>query len=78
MDRLSIILSLLSGAFVTGAIATAAFSLGYYSWWWVALSAIFGFAMAWPTGFLISRMIKKQDPNWRRDLSDAKNTYREV
>ena len=67
MDRLSIILSLLSGALITGALVIAAFSLGYYNWWAIGGSAVIGFAMAWPSAYYVSRLIKKRDPEWSPD-----------
>jgi VIT1/CCC1 family predicted Fe2+/Mn2+ transporter len=78
MDRLSIIISLMSGAAITGALAITAFSLGYYEWWAVLLSAFLGFAMAWPSGYYISRLIKRNDPQWDRTPRDAKGTMHEV
>jgi hypothetical protein len=71
MDRLSIILSLLSGALITGTLVITAFSIGDYDWWWIAFCAIAGFAMAWPSGYYISRLIKSQDKNRHRTPEDA-------
>jgi hypothetical protein len=78
MDRLSIFLSLVSGAAITGTLTILVFSLGYYNWWAIILCAIFGFAMAWPSGYYISRLIKKNDPAWHRTSADAKGTTKEV
>jgi membrane protein implicated in regulation of membrane protease activity len=64
MDRLSIILSMLTGAVLTGALAIAAFTLGYYNWWAIGGAAIIGFVLAWPAAYVISRRIKREDPSW--------------
>lgn len=61
MDRLSIILSLLSGALITGTLVTTAFTMGYYSWWVIGAAAIIGFVMAWPSAYYVSRLIKNND-----------------
>lgn len=65
MDRLSIFLTLVSGSGITGALVVAGFSMGYYSFWTVAIAAIIGFALAWPSAYFISREIKRRDPAWR-------------
>lgn len=64
MDRLSIFLTLISGALITGALVITAFSLGFYNAYIVAICAIAGFALAWPSAFLVSRRIKRNDPEW--------------
>ena len=64
MDRLSIFLTLMSGAFITGTLIIIAFTLGYYNWWAIGGAAIIGFATAWPSAYIVSRRIKRQDPNW--------------
>ncbi|MFP7671934.1 hypothetical protein ACG74X_01125 [Marivita sp. S0852] len=73
MDRLSIILTLMSGALITGALVITVFTLGYYNWWTIGGSAIIGFLLAWPSAFLVSQRIKRRDPEWSpdRDASDA-------
>ncbi len=67
MDRLSIILTLLTGAVLTGGLVVAAFSLGFINWFAIAAAAVVGFALSWPSAFLISRLIKRQDPAWKDD-----------
>ncbi len=67
MDRLSIILSLMSGALITGALVITAFTLGYYNWWVIGGSAIIGWLMAWPSAYLVSRRIKTRDSEWSSD-----------
>ena len=64
MDRLSLYLSLMSGALITGSLAILFFSLGWYNWWAVGAAAIIGWAMAWPSAYLVSRRIKKADALW--------------
>ncbi|MFP4043201.1 MAG: hypothetical protein ACLFTP_01310 [Rhodosalinus sp.] len=64
MDRLSLYISMLTGSVLTGGLAIAAFSLGYYNWIAVAISAVIGFVLAWPVAYVISQRIKKQDPEW--------------
>ncbi|MCR9108204.1 hypothetical protein [Marivita sp. XM-24bin2] len=67
MDRLSIILTLMSGSLITGTLVTTAFSMGYYSWWVVGGAAVIGFLMAWPSAYYVSRLIKNNDPQWSPD-----------
>ena len=64
MDRLSLYISLLTGAVLTGGLVTLVLSLGYYTWVAIAVSVVVGFALAWPAAYLISRRIKRQDPTW--------------
>jgi hypothetical protein len=64
MDRLSIFLTLMSGAMITGALVITAFSLGYYTVWAIAPAALIGFALAWPSAYLVSRRIKRRDRAW--------------
>jgi hypothetical protein len=74
MDRLSILLTLMSGAVLTGAFIVAAFALGFYSWPAVAVCAVAGYALSWPSAYAISRLTKRNDPNWdhtRADRTDA-------
>lgn len=74
MDRLSIILTLMSGAVLTEAFTITAFSLGHYSWFAVLPSAGLGYALSWPTAYAISRLTKRNDPTWdhtRADRTDA-------
>ena len=64
MDRLSIILTLMTGSVLTGSITVFFFALGIYSWGAVVIAAGAGFLLAWPVGYLISRRIKRRDPAW--------------
>jgi len=75
MDRRSIILTLMTGAVLTGGLVIAAFSLGWYGWPAVIGAAVIGFGASWPSAYLISRRIKRQDPGWdetRVDRVDRK------
>ncbi|PVA10307.1 hypothetical protein DC366_08665 [Pelagivirga sediminicola] len=69
MNRLSIYMIVLSASGIAGALVVAAFSLGYYSVWAIALCVVVGLAIAIPSGKLIAKRIKKEDPAWdaRRD-----------
>lgn len=74
MDRLSIQLTLMTGAVLTGGFVIALFSLGLYAWLPILGAVALGFALSWPTAYLISRSIKRDDPNWdetRKDRTDA-------
>ena len=64
MDRLSIFLTLMTGAVIAGGFLVAAFTLGYYSWPVILVLGAIGFGLAWPTGYLVSRWIKRWDPNF--------------
>ena len=64
MDRLSIFLTLAVGAMVTGSLVTLVLALGWYSWTAIAVAAVIGVLLTWPISYLISRRIKRQDPDW--------------
>jgi hypothetical protein len=64
MDRLSIFLTLMTGAVLTGGLVVVAFSLGWYGWPPILGAAAIGFAAAWPVALMISRRIKRDDPSW--------------
>ena len=72
MDRLSNLLTLMTGAVITGTIVIVAFTLGYYGWTTILIAAIVGFALSWPAAYAISRMTKKNDANW--DHTRARHT----
>ncbi|TCM76175.1 hypothetical protein [Rhodovulum steppense] len=67
MDRLSIMLTPVTGAVITGFIVIILFSLGFYSWTAVAIGAGIGCVLAWPAAFIVSRRIKENDPFWQAD-----------
>jgi hypothetical protein len=64
MDRLSIFLTLIVGAMVTGSLITAVLVMGWYSWPAIAGAAGVGFLLSWPISYLISRQIKRHDVAW--------------
>lgn len=64
MDRLSILLTPMTGSVLTGAFIITVFTLGLYGWPWVIGAAVLGFALSWPSAYLISRRIKRDDPAW--------------
>lgn len=64
MDRLAIVLAVISGLCIAGAALIAALALGFYTWISIAVCVAVGAVLAWPTGRLISRRIKREDPNW--------------
>lgn len=66
MDRLSIMLTPMTGAVITGFFVIVLFSLGFYSWVSVAIGAGIGCVGAWPAAYIISRRIKDNDPFWTR------------
>lgn len=64
MDRLSIFLTIFVGAMITGGLVVVVLSLGWYSWPAIGGAAALGVALTWPASYVISRRIKRQDPNW--------------
>ena len=64
MDRLSIFLTLIVGAMVTGSLVIAVLAMGWYSWPAIGGAAAVGFLLSWPASYLISRRIKRQDARW--------------
>lgn len=64
MDRLSIFLTVIVGALVTGGLVIVVLSVGWYSWPAIGGAAALGVALSWPASYAISRRIKRQDPNW--------------
>lgn len=70
MDRLSIFLTLAVGAAITGTLVILVLILGWYSWPAIVVAALVGFLLTWPASYLISRRIKRQDPNWDASKGD--------
>ena len=64
MDRLSIFLTLMTGAVLVGSFVIAVLSLGYYSWQPMAGAIALGLVLTWPVAYAISRRIKRNDPGW--------------
>ncbi len=82
MDRLSVFLTLMTGAVLTGGLAITFFTFGYYTWQAIAISAAVGFLLAWPAAYLVSRRIKRKDPEFdhtkRHDYTIPDPNAREV
>lgn len=74
MDRLSIYLTLIVGAFITGTLVTIVLALGWYSWPAIGGSAAVGFLVSWPVSYLVSRRIKRKDPAWDETRVDRVGT----
>ncbi|MEX5730027.1 xanthine/uracil permease [Rhodovulum iodosum] len=70
MDRLSIMLTPVTGAVITGFLVIVMFSLGFYSWIAVAIGAGIGCVLAWPAAYIVSRRIKENDSAWARRAPD--------
>ncbi|MEH6774528.1 MAG: hypothetical protein V7668_11425 [Cereibacter changlensis] len=64
MDRLAILLTMLTGAMITGTLVVVFFSMGYYGWGPVIIAVVIGMVGAWPSAWGISRRIKRKDPGW--------------
>ncbi len=65
MDRLSIVLTLVTGSVLVGGLVIAVLSLGYYAWPPIAGAIAAGLVLTWPAAYAISRLIKRDDPGWR-------------
>lgn len=70
MDRLSIVLTLIVGSVLTGALVITVLALGWYSWLAIGSAAATGFVLTWPASYLVSRRIKRQDPDWDETRAD--------
>jgi hypothetical protein len=64
MDRLSIILTLATGAVITGGLVIIVLSLGWVAWGPILGSVVIGWILAWPAAWWISRRIKANDANF--------------
>jgi hypothetical protein len=54
----------MTGAVLTGSLVILVLSLGFYGWPAILTAAAVGFLASWPVAFLISRWIKRSDPQW--------------
>lgn len=61
MDRLSIVLTLATGAVTTGALVIAVLTLGWVAWGPILAAVAIGWILAWPVAYWISRRIKRDD-----------------
>mgnify|MGYP006274545181 CR=1 FL=1 len=64
MDRLSILLTLMTGSVLVGGLVIIVLSLGLYSWVPIAAAVAVGLVLTWPAAYAVSRWIKRRDPNW--------------
>lgn len=65
MDRLSIVLILATAVPLAGALVILFLTLGWYGWAPIVAAAVIGFGLAWPVARLISKRIKRRDPEWQ-------------
>lgn len=65
MDRLSIVLTLMTGSFLVGSLLIVVLTLGLYDWRFIAGAVAVGLLLTWPAAYAISRWIKHEDPGWR-------------
>ena len=65
MDRLSIVLTFMTGSVLVGGFVIVVLSLGLYAWEPIALAVAAGLIPTWPAAYAISRWIKRRDPHWR-------------
>lgn len=64
MDRLSLVLMLATGPTLTGGSIITVLSLGWYGWLSIATAAAIGLALTYPAAYVISRWIKREDPDF--------------
>lgn len=64
MDRLSLVLTLITGSVLVGSFLIVILSLGFYHWLPIAAAIVLGLGLTWPTAYAISRWIKHKDPGW--------------
>ena len=64
MDRLSLVLTLMTGSVLAGGLTILVLGLGYYSWPAIGIAAGLGFILSWPAAYVVSRRIKRRDPEW--------------
>lgn len=64
MDRLSILLTLVTGAVITGSLVIIVLSLGWLAWGPILGAVAVGWILAWPVAWWISRRIKAEDANF--------------
>ena len=64
MDRLSLFLILATGPALAGGLVILVLSLGYYGWVPIVTAAGLGLVLSWPAAYVVSRWIKRQDPEF--------------
>lgn len=66
MDRLGLVLILVTGPILAGGLVIIVLSLGWYSWVPIVSAAAVGLLLAIPAAHMVAREIKRRDPNWNR------------
>ena len=72
MNRLSIVLTLVTGSVLVGGLVIGVLSFGLYNWQPIAIAVGVGLLLTWPVAYVISRRIKRRDPGW--ELKSGKPT----
>lgn len=69
MDRLSVVLILVTGPTLVGGFVTVVLSLGLVTLPWLLGAGALGLALTYPAAYGLSKVIKRRDPDWdhRRD-----------
>jgi len=65
MDRLSILLTLMTGSVLVGVPVIIVLAMGFYNWQAIVGAIAVGLLLTWPVAYAISRWIKLNDPAWR-------------
>ncbi len=75
MDRLSVILTFVTGSVLVGGLVIVVLSMGYYAWQPIVGAVALGLVLTWPAAYVISQLIKRNDPGWsaRRDAPKKRN-----
>lgn len=64
MDRLSIVLSLVTNAVCVGTALIVVLVLGFYSWQAIVAAIVVGMIASYPAAWLWAKQIKRDDPYW--------------
>lgn len=64
MDRLSLVLTFMTGSVLVGSFVTVVFALGLFSVVTLIIAGGAGLLLTWPMAYFISRKIKREDPGW--------------
>ncbi|MDQ2093697.1 hypothetical protein [Rhodalgimonas zhirmunskyi] len=67
MDRLAFFNALMAGPAIAGTLIVVAFSFGLYGPVPIIVSVVVAAIAAVPAGAFVSRLIKRDDPNWNPD-----------
>ena len=59
MDRLTLILTFISGTAISIALIVAAYAMGYGTWWVMILAILVAFGIAEPSAERVSRALRK-------------------